>query len=425
MIVLEILVVLYILPLLVILTLFGVAPFVAKTLSNIPFYEVRDKDGNPKVIPGHAGFFTTLQPGQVKIIERGERFVKCIMRWPGYTFAYIKDPKIKKEEDKWAVKPSTNTQKKEEDKSEVDDTGDKARDAYPVPKVSEGMKSWWLIPKIPFLPQIILWRLWKQYMYRFFGYVFTGIPPFQTVRTYPIEYFEEGTSSDGQYVLKRRSNRSDHYRVAVFYYPFPMDSADTANMIPAELAVGLTTQTVNPYSLAYKTDKAWASRYVSIARSVVNDQTRVRAIEEIVGSSGSKDVKEELSEIYKDIKESIEKEIKDFGLKLLSVNTPSRKTADPAAIKQLGAPGFAAAAGKARVIEAEKEAEALALVAAAINNAGASGDLAAQIEGRIRTVSSAGDRAIVSIGDGGAKNETDRMLKAILAELRKGGDGNA
>lgn len=405
MIVLEILVVLYILPLLVILTLFGVAPFVAKTLSNIPFYEVRDKDGNPKVIPGHAGFFTTLQPGQVKIIERGERFVKCIMRWPGYTFASIKDPTIEKEEEKWTITKSDNPD----------------QDAYPVPDLFEGITRW----MIPFAPQTILWRLWKQYMYRFFGYVFTGIPPFQTVRIYPIEYFEEGTSSDGQYVLKRRSNRSDHYRVAVFYYPFPMDSADTANMIPAELAVGLTTQTVNPYKLAYKTDKAWASRYVSIARSVVNDQTRVRAIEEIVGSSGNKDVKEELSEIYKDIKESIEKEIEDFGLKLLSVNTPSRKTADPAAIKQLGAPGFAAAAGKARVIEAEKEAEALALVAAAINNAGASGDLAAQIEGRIRTVSSAGDRAIVSIGDGGAKNETDRMLKAILAELRKGGDGNA
>lgn len=392
------------LPLAVIASLFLIGPAVAPVLKNVPFYVVPGQD-EYQTVDGHDGFFTTLQPGQVKIIERGERFVTCIMRWPGHTFQCIKDPVPSKTElDKWQVVDSDSPE----------------QDAYPVTKIKHPFPSWWFLWWLA--PHIYLWRFWKLYMYHFFGYVFTGIAPFQTVRTYPIEYFEESTSADGRYVLKRKRNRSDHYRVAEFYYAFPLDSADTSDMIPAELAVGLTTEVYNPYALAYNTDKAWASRFASVARSIVNDQTRRRSIRDIVGSTGDSESSKKLYQIYDDIQQDIQEQIKSFGLHLKSVNTPSRKTADPEAIKQLGAPGFAAAEGEARTIEAEKEAAAIGLMARAITDAGDSGKLAAQIEGRIRAVGDAGDRAILSFGDGGNQTEDyNRTVKAILAELRNGG----
>lgn len=420
---LEIVVMVYLQVLVLIASLFLIAPWLAPVLQNVPFYLVPGDEYN--TVKGRDGFFTTLQPGQVKILERGERFVTCIMRWPGYTFQYIKYPEIVEEADKWEVVESAYS----EDDIEKGYGSKSAPDAYPVPSPwPRKWQSWehnwkwmWF-----FVPIISLWRLWQNYMYQYFGYVFTGVKPFQTVRTYPIEYFQESTSADGVYLLNRRRNRSDHYRVAEFYYPIPLDSADTADMIPAALAVGLTTKTNNPYKLAYMTDKSWTSRYIGIARSVVNDLTRVRSIKDIVGSSGA-DAVEKLYEIYDQIKTDIQTKINDFGLKLNDVNTPSRKTADPRAIDRLGAPGFAAAEGEARIIEANKEAKALRLVAAAIKAHGHAGILAAQVEGRIRTVGDAGDRAIISIGEGSGGGDADqsRMLKAILAELRTGNGGDA
>ena len=408
---LEIAVLIYLLVLILIASLFLIGPWVAPLLQNVPFYEVPGDEY--RVVEGQDGFFTTLQPGQVKILERGERFVTCIMRWPGYTFRYLNEPDADlSEQERW----------------EVQKTNEGCPDAYPVPSPWpwkwQSWKSRWDM-LLPFVPIIFLWRVWQHYMYLYFGYVFTGVAPFQTVRTYPIEYFEEGTSTDGAFVLQRKRNRSDHYRVAEFFYPFPFNSSDTADMIPVALAVGLTTQVVNPYKVAYFTDKAWASRYVGIARTVVNDQTRVRSVKAIVGNSGEGS-DQSLTQIYVDMRQGIQEQVERFGLKLIDVNTPSRMTADPDAIKRLGAPGFAAAEGQARMIQATNEAKALRVVASAIKAHGEAGTLAAQVEGRIRTVGDAGDRAIISIGEssgGGDANQT-RMLKAILAEIRKDAGGD-
>ena len=414
--ILEIVIMIYVLLLFQIISLFVIGPLVAKSLTNKPYQSIIDDDGKKIILPDSTidGFFTTIQPGQVKIIERAERFVRCIMRWPGYTF-------------KMNIPGNLNLS--EEDKWEVEKSDSNDQDAYPVEKNCFERPTSWIT--MPFWLHRSLWRLWKVYMYHYFGYVFTGIRPWQTIRTYPIEYFIGSSSKEGTYLLEQVSNRSDHYRVAEFYFPFPMDSADTANMIPAKLAVGLTTKVANPYKLAYKTDQAWSNRYISIARSEVNDQTRIRRIQEIIGGgSSSQDngnhsekterVNQELAKIYQDIKAGINAKVKEFGLKLKYVDTPSRKTANPDDIKTLGAAGFAAVAGEARVIEAEKEAEALSLVATSIRTGEEPGVLAAQLEARIRTVKSAGNRAIISVGDNSrTTSETDQMLKAILAEQRR------
>lgn len=393
-------------PLGIFLPLFVLGIFIAKPLANKPFTD----DENGKAVPNTFGFFTALAPGQVKMIVREGHFIRCIMDYKGHTFAGLKerDPDAGELEkfDFWKVVESAD-----------DD------DAVPLP-----------LPKFKFLFDLFFftyrypWWLWKIFVRAWTGFVFTGIPPFQTVRIYPFEYFKEQPTVDGTFTLIKKSNYSDHYRVNKLDIFIPVTAV--AGLIPLKIVVGFTGRISNPWLAAYKTGPGgWATRTLSVLTSAVNDYTRPRTIDDILSNDADglsnhikllgwkKNDKAEVSEFETEGNESTlgNPPFWDFGLEVSEVQIPARLVADPKSQLVLSDRAFAIIEAEATKNRAQGNADAIEITTNAITKGGDDGRLAATIEGTIRTVKASGDKSIINIGGG----NSDIFTRAIFSEVKQ------
>lgn len=365
-------------------------PLVAKRLVNKPY--IMDSEGVAQ--ESNWGVFTNLIPGQVKILERNGRFIECIMKYPGHTFRGLKEDGIASNEAKFW---------------EVVEAGNKP-EFHPL-----------TIPSFTLLDLLFGtyrygWWFWKRAVYSLTGLVFTGIPPFQTVRIYPIEYFEESKTGGGKFELIRKKNFSDHFRVQPFDFFVPIESADTADKVPMSITIGFVARIFNPWMAAYNADKNWTTRVSNVVPSVVNDYTRSRPLDEIL-SGNDRGLNQAVLELGN--RNTTDAPFPRIGLTLELVTTPDRSIADPSVLnetqRKLADVAFAKVEAKARAIRAEGDADAIKKQAKAIKDGGEEGRLAARIDGLVRLAEAAGDRAIINIGDGGS----DPFIKGIYAETKK------
>jgi len=317
--------------------MFAVVPFVARSLKNKAFVETESHGVDDNAVveevvakKGHDGFFTELPPGKVKVIERNGRFVECIMKYPGHTFrGKIEEDMQYNSREYWEVMRSKGSKE----------------DADPIPKASLIPGHWLLYPLYPLVPWIFLWRLWQQWVYTVTGLVFTGIPPFQTVRTYPIEYFKEVTSTTGDFQLSRRKDFSDHFRVQDFTFFVPVDSADTSDKLSVRLYCGLIGRCFNPWSMAYDTDEDWTSRVFSVVPAAANNFTRSQTLDAVLSGSSEEGAKTDgLEKAILKIGTRINNPGEDsevetgalpkFGYSLNEVSIPDRSPTDPEVTKK-------------------------------------------------------------------------------------------
>lgn len=415
----------------VFLFILSVLPGGIARLANKPNRYRPSEDAMTKDYPvSEFGFFTQLAPGQVKIIQMGGRFVRCIMKFNDHTFYGF-------------ILENDNIPNNELDIShgkywEVVKTDGKYPDAHPIPRplltrTDLGIPNKWIL-RLGYLPVRIPWWLWKRWVYDLTGYVFTGVYPFRAVMTYRIERNKRNRNNQGREVHITKEDYSDHFRVADFQFPLIIPEADTSDKIPVRMYIDIILRVYNPYEAAYETDN-WASRLESATADTVSIYTRPRPLEEVlsaVGEEAARTLSHEIKEIGtlpdKDTQELPKKKSKDgkrvtevtsFGLIISQVLITDISPIEPSsdAQRKLGSLAYARIESDAMAARAVGQAAELREINKAVQDAGETGLAVLEARTRVNTAEAAGDRAIIILG-GNNNTTVDPIQVATLKELK-------
>ena len=375
-------------------------PFAVQALANDPNRN-RPKDVKRRSYqPSSFGFFTTLQPGQVKIIERGKRFKRCIMRYDNHMFIGERAGEgIRQNSEKyWEV---------------VETEGAGNEDSYPIH----------LPDNANFLQRLL--HAWSKNVYEVTGYVFTGLYPFQTVRVYPMDRYNLIHSDDGSVTTEVQEDFSDHYRVEDFQFPVAVRKADTKDKIPVDIVLNFIGRVENAYEVAYATDNDWSARLMSDISNAAMSWTRHTALDSVLSAKNATDglrLKRAVLSVdsRKRTEDGTEEGIESYGLAAIdaSIIDISPSKFDNEITNKLGDLAIARIDREAAKQRAKGEAAGVGEFAAAAAKHGRLGSRALEVQGKINTAKAAGQNAIVIIGDNSGK--PDPILAALLREQKKG-----
>ncbi|OGG41639.1 hypothetical protein A2837_00640 [Candidatus Kaiserbacteria bacterium RIFCSPHIGHO2_01_FULL_46_22] len=383
----------------IVLFVMPLIPTFIERLTNKPN---RDNPGGPLSERDYSvsefGYFTEVLPGRVKIIERGGEFIRCIMSYEGHIFrGEISGENLRpNDDDYWEVR---ETLPESENK-----------DSHPLPWKTSAVKWVFFLFTIP-------WWIWKRWVFKVTGFVFTGIYPFQRVRTYPLEYFKKLKHGGGEDEIIRVEDYSDHFRVADFQFPVRVPSADTKDKIPVRVFMDLMARVFNPYQTAYWIDD-WSSRLSAATVDGVTHFTRGREYDNVISIMDPKKGRDLSKEI---MKSGNSNRVNTNSVKVIGISISQALVMDISPVREedgvrLGEVARARVDRDSTVIRAEGRAAEIDKQAAVVRSNGAIGLAVLAAERNVRTASAAGDKAIVVIGGGG---DTDPIQAAILHELKK------
>ena len=358
------------------------------------------------------GFFTELLPGRVKVIERGGEFIRCIMSYEDHIFrgelpAENSEEKLLPTDDEYWEVLETNLEKRKER-----DPDKKAliRDSRPLTP----WKFSWVMMVFFFFT--FPWWVWKRWVLKVTGFVFTGIYPFQKVRTYPLEYFKKVKNPDGSDEIRRIEDYSDHFRVADFQFPVRVPSADTRDKIPVKVFIELMARVFNPYETAYWIDD-WSARLSAATVDGVTHFTRVRNYDNVVSimdENNSRDLSEAIKLIGNDV--DAPNSVQSIGIKISQALVIDISPAREEDGVRLGEVARARVDRDSATIRAEGRASEIRKQAEAIRENGHIGLAVLAAERNVRTVDAAGDNSIVIVG---GSSDVDPINAAILQELKQ------
>lgn len=378
------------------------APHAVELLANEPN---RDR-GNSKIADyevSNFGFFTSIAPGQVKIIETGNHFVRCIMAFEDHAF---------KGHLGRSIDPRTS------EYWEVIETDSEQSDTHPIPFISTLNPLSWLF-----------W-IWQRWVFFTTGYVFTGMYPWRKVRTYKLDRQKKLHGNDD---VTEKEDYSDHFRVADFVFPLVVEEADTLDKVPVRVRIDLVLRVFNPYKAAYDTDD-WASRIASTAKDIVTSYTRARPLDHVLSAKTSSTPDEEANELARAVWKigkredggnevarrrgsSQEDSILSFGIEVTQVMVVDISPVEPSTDigKKLYKEAIARVETRAKMELARGDAAQLNEQIAAVQKGGHYGLAVLAAERNVRTAAAAGDRAIVVVNGGG---DADPIQAAMLHELQ-------
>jgi hypothetical protein len=348
-------------------------------------------DGISKFEKSTFGFFTFLEPGRVKVIERGKRFVRAIMDYDGHMF--------KGESNSNTLTPD------HADYWEVVQSGSEP-DSHPLPFPGFKGGPFWILRSAP----SIAWWMYKMYVYTITGAVFTGIHPFQSVRTYPIERFKIHRDTKGEITLEKINDYSDHYRVAQFQFPVFVPSADTKGKIKVGVRLNPIAKGINPNKIAYQTDDDWTSRFAAAVANAVTNFTRTRPLKEVM--SGTPKTVGDLAKAVMDITS-----ILDFGMKIVHVEIFDISLADTKLEEKIADLELARVEREALEERAKGRAADVRETGRALEEFPAGSIIPAQ-EARVRAAEAAGPGAIVMIGGDSTITAGEAALIAQIKKLK-------
>ncbi len=328
--------------------------------------------------------FTRLEPGQVKIIVRGEKFVRMITNTAGKKFARIR---------------------------EVDSA-----------------EHWELVEGNTENPVDGVWapiRWWAKIVYSLTGLVFTGIYPFQRVREYTLERTKvnrtevDRTKDPGKsnLVLEVKADISDHYRTREFLFSMHITGAEVKGNIPLDIIGTAELETMNAYKAAYGTDR-WDQKVINLVTDAINSKTKTMTLDEILNAKDDAQAMA-ITIAAKGITEDTEVcGIQVTGFKILEIN-PILSPADQSAI-QAGA--IAEQRAKATRIDGSARADALRALNEATVAGGEHSITTMETEALVRAAEAAGRNggSVILMPPGNNRGQgSDSTSMAILAELKK------
>lgn len=351
------------------------------------------------------GFFTFLSPDQAKVIERGKRFIRIVMRLDNHTF--YGETQEAKEREGGPVRPN------EQEYWEVVETPKGELDYHPVP--DRGFKSW-----------ISPFWWWKRYVYSITGAVFTGIPPFQKVRAYQMTRLEKVVLEEGNFKLVPKTDWSDHYRVADDQMFVEVEGADTRDKLPVDVQKAVTIRVENPYMVAYNTNSNWAVRAMTAIIDSITTFTRARTSDEVISIKEGEDDRAFSRAVVKQANTASQKTtgrpvLSGFGIRAIEAallkNALDKKTQD-----QLQDEAIAAADARAREIRGRGEAAATGHLMDAVIARGERGAMVFQTEASVRKAKAVGESGGTIILGDGSREPVSRDVAFLHETLGKGAD---
>jgi hypothetical protein len=348
-------------------------------------YDPNTQGSEPGFEADDFGFFTEIEDGQAKVIVKGQKFVRAIMEAPNLCFRGEHEGLSRRNEAYYDV---INTP---EDGRDTDPAA-----TYDLFSLKALTGPYWFA----------IW-LWQRLTFRWFGLVYVGLWPFRKLRIYPIEYFKEAKTSEGKFLLKRRLNYSDHYRVFDFQFFVPIDSVDTQDTIPVSMIISQIMRVTNVYRVAFKSDNSWTARLFARIPSVVNEVVNTLKAEDVVSKNSNgihltTRLRNAISKLAKVDKEDHKPlgPLSEMGLGYAedSLTIPDRSFKNSSDEKLLGEPARAQARMRAQQLDAKgqaanirESAKAMAEGGEMIEKAGPGALALAEIEGRVRQAKAAGE----------------------------------
>ncbi len=345
-----------------------VSPLYAPALTNKPMNGQR------------SGFhlFTFIEPGQVKLIERGESLVRMVMNTDGKSFQGGADPV-----ERWTI---------------VDGVND------PL----EGVN--------PFI------KPWARYVFKTTGAVFTGIYPYQQVREYRLERTKikrKEPTGDRQVGMSNlhlevTEDYSDHYRLRQFLYPMHITGAETKDKIPLDIIGVAKMEVKNPHRAAYGTDR-WDAAVVNLTTNAIGEKTKTLTLDKSLTASsadGAKTVAKAVKGIQSDLKDT---GIEIGGFDVLEINP----NLDEEGLRILAAEALAKQQAKATREDGAARSDVIRSINAANKEAGELSIKTMETEAMVRAAEAAGKGGGIVILTAPGTNTIDPAQAAILGELKQ------
>ncbi len=326
--------------------------------------------------------FTFIEPGQVKLVERGGKLVRMIMATDGHKFHGSGAA-----DTRWTIETC-----------ESDESNNPLTGIHP-----------WLMP-------------WARYVYKTTGAVFTGIYPFQQVREYKLERIkvrrkenaEKRTVGESNLQLEVTEDYSDHYRLREFLYPMHITGAETKDKIPLDI-IGVGKMSVkNPYKSAYGTDR-WDAAVVNLTTNAVGETTKMLTIDQSLTAETKEDA-EKISKAVLTISADLQVTgIEIGGFDVLEINPDL----DEDGLKTLASEALAKQKAKATREDGAARGDVIRSINKANQEAGELSIKTMEAEAMVRAAQAAGEGGGIVILSPSGNQATDPTQAAILAELRK------
>jgi len=376
---------------------------------------------NPKdepILPNKMHFFTFIEPGQVKIIVRGKRFIRAIMNDSERKFLKEGSPE---NADYWWVVPA----------NQGEATG-------PIPPFNSWSPlSWW-----------IYW------VYKTHGAVFVGIWPFQGVRVDKNQRIRQ-KKENGKVILDKRGlplledveDWTDHLRVKGFFWYFKVPSTDTKDYLKIGFQGNLLVKCVNPYLATYNQDR-WDNSISNKTNTLLDAFCKSKTLAQL--STSDDENRYEMAEFLKrDLNKSlfppddkvVGNEKKGIGMDIIEADITDRdpqldekersSQTEPWRAEQAKKAAITASEGTRQKIinesegakqkhinESEGEAQAIINRIIAFKTGGEIGELLARYDAWVNTAKSGGATYFFGDNRGGSK-ELDPIIFAKLEEIRK------
>lgn len=335
-------------------------------------------------------FFTYVEPGQIKIVIRGERFIRCIMDYAGYKFRRHDSGMGPQKPEHWEVVPSATPH-----------TDDDALAEFSLSPL--GFWAWWI--------------------YKSTGAVFVGIPPFQSLWTYTIprlvqEMDREGNPIlvDGKPILETKSDRSDHLRAREFIWNWIVPSADTKDKVPVSVTGALRMECRNPVLAAFASD-SWPQALTNAIIAKVTAFLRTIDYERVVAHTDETEIVNMLGKINEDLDGQGIGTLTRYGLQVVKVQVfDYHPLLEGDAKDALMAPFAATKKAEATITAARANAEATVINATANRRA-----TVMDGEGRAAAVA----RLITVLAQRGKRGDIGRLIQALEAQVNTAKAGGA
>lgn len=354
------------------------------------------------------GFFTYLEPGQVKLITRwGGSFIRAVMDHVGWKFA--------------GESPVNTLEPKNQAYWEVEKTPDGERDSHPVPFPLFGKKGGERLRWFFYSPISVYWWAWKRYIYSLTGAVWVGIPGYRTLVIYRYDrskqfterYTDEQQRPATRENLKPTWDYSDHLRVANFPFGVLVPEADTQNMVPVRAMFNIMGRVKNPVITAFNSDNRWPTIYRTGAMDAISASIRHRPVNAVTAAAhrdSANDLAKEITERLKD------DEVALLGIEVTQAQYIDVSTVDSEHAERLADAAIAAVDRDAAVLRAEGNAARLQKIGEAIKDH-PHAETIMQTDASVQMATQMKDNPSAIVNIGGAA--VDPIQAAILKELRQ------
>ncbi|MEX0917088.1 MAG: hypothetical protein WDZ90_00985 [Candidatus Paceibacterota bacterium] len=151
---------------------------------------------------------------------------------------------------------------------------------------------------------------WIKYVYWSTGGFWVGFWPWQKLKMYELERYDEEIHNDtGDVVLKKKKDTSDHVRIEQFIWPISIKNIETTDKVVVDLDLRWLLRVVNPYKAYYGVDR-WDHAVSNLSRDSGTTIIRTMKLNAVLNPSRGR--MRDVADFIKE--ESVKILLRDYGI---------------------------------------------------------------------------------------------------------------